>query len=159
MDSSPIVPDVSSDLFRDLLASLQREAERLGLVVYVGAPTPVHPSPHIDMSLGDLSLSLMSQRAFWKNKRIDLTQTEFKIVLLLVSKAGMEVSHRGIYDLVRGPGFVAGEGPDGYKANVRTLIKRIRTQFNKVDNSFNQIEAYNGVGYSWRIPTPTAPSA
>jgi two-component system response regulator ChvI len=51
---------------------------------------------------------------------------------------------------VHGKGFVAGEGPEGYRANVRTFIKRIRQKFRNIDSKFEQIENYPGFGYRWR---------
>ena len=44
----------------------------------------------------------------------------------------------------------AGEGPEGYRANVRTFIKRIRQKFRNIDPQFEQIENYPGFGYRWR---------
>lgn len=98
---------------------------------------------------GDLSLSTDSNRAFWKGKKVDLTLAEFKIVSLLAMNKDKDVPHREIYDNVRGPGFVAGEGTEGYRANVRTFIKRIRQRFREVDGHFNCIQTYSGFGYRW----------
>jgi two-component system response regulator ChvI len=60
------------------------------------------------------------------------------------------VRYREIYDVVRGSGFVAGAGEDGYRANVRAFIKRIRQKFREVDDGFDRIENYAGFGYRWR---------
>jgi hypothetical protein len=49
---------------------------------------------------------------------VDLTLREFKIVTLLAEKAGRDVGYREIYDLVHGKDFVAGQGSEGYRANV-----------------------------------------
>ena len=65
-------------------------------------------------------------------------------------RAGRDVSYREIYDLVRGEGFRAGSGEQGYRANVRALIKRIRQKFRDVDPTFDLIENYPGFGYRWR---------
>ncbi len=90
-----------------------------------------------------------SARAFWQGNQIDLTLTEFKVVKLLVAKAGRDVSYREIYDLVRGEGFQAGAGEEGYRANVRAIVKRIRQKFRDVDSTFETIENYPGFGYRW----------
>jgi two-component system, OmpR family, response regulator ChvI len=89
-------------------------------------------------------------RAFWKGRQIDLTLTEFRMVHHLASRAGEDVPYRDLYDLVHGKDFVAGPGEEGYRANVRTFIKRIRQKFRDVDDSFEQIENYPGFGYRWR---------
>jgi len=98
---------------------------------------------------GDLTLNTDSNRAYWKETKVDLTLAEFKIVYLLATNKDRDVPHREIYDNVRGPGFVAGDGTEGYRANVRTFIKRIRQRFREVDEGFNRIQTYSGFGYRW----------
>lgn len=102
------------------------------------------------MTVGSLELNLESNRAFWRAGQVELTLTEFEIVRFLASRAGQDIRYREIYDLVHGKGFVAGEGPEGYRANVRTFIKRIRQKFRSIDSDFEQIENYPGFGYRWR---------
>jgi len=97
--------------------------------------------------VGALELRSDVSRAYWKGQLVELTLTEFKIVQYLASKAGNDVSYREIYDLARGK---AGAGDEGYRANVRTFVKRIRQKFRDVDGSFEQIENYAGFGYQWR---------
>jgi two-component system response regulator ChvI len=99
--------------------------------------------------LGGLELRFDISRALWKEKTLDLTLTEFKIVALLAMRAGEDVGYREIYDLVHGKDFVAGYGAEGYRANVRTFIKRIRKKFRDVDSEFDQIHNYAGFGYRW----------
>ena len=98
---------------------------------------------------GDLQLRRDTARAFWKNIRLELTQTEFQIVDHLVSRAGHDVRYRELYDIVHGEGFVAGDGEIGFRANVRAFIKRIRQKFRDVDSSFTRIQNYPGFGYRW----------
>ena len=102
-------------------------------------------------ALGDLILDPDIGRADWRNDRINLTLTEFRIVHLLALQCGRDVRYREIYDLVRGEGFIAGMGEQGYRANVRAFIKRIRQKFREVDNGFDRIENYPGFGYRWRV--------
>jgi len=75
---------------------------------------------------------------------------EYRIVLLLASNVGRAVSNRAIYDRLHYEGFVSGSGTDGYSANVRSFIKRIRKKFVKLDPTFAEIEAFEGFGYGWR---------
>jgi len=98
---------------------------------------------------GELELRCESHRAFWKGTMVDLSLTEFRIIELLATQAGEDVGYREIYDLVHGKDFIAGLGEEGYRANVRTLIKRIRKSFREVDRDFAQIENYAGFGYRW----------
>ena len=98
---------------------------------------------------GDLELRRDTGRAYWKEKQVDLSLTEFKMLLYLVSRAGNDVRYRELYDLVHGKDFVAGPGEEGYRTNVRTFIKRIRQKFRMVDDEFEHIENYPGFGYRW----------
>lgn len=101
---------------------------------------------------GSLELRQDVKRAFWLGQQVDLTLTEFAIVQYMVLRPGVDVTYRQIYDLVRGKDFVAGYGPEGYRANVRSFIKRIRKKFRDADRSFDHIENYPGFGYRWRQP-------
>ena len=100
-------------------------------------------------NLGRLELRFDINRAAWGGTTLDLTLTEFKIVALLASRTGEDVGYREIYDLVHGKDFVAGYGAEGYRANVRTFIKRIRKKFRDIDSDFDQIHNYAGFGYRW----------
>jgi two-component system, OmpR family, response regulator ChvI len=65
---------------------------------------------------------------------------------------GQYRTYRTIYDRLHYVGFIAGSGNDGYRANVRTVIKRIRNKFRALDPAFDEIESYSGFGYCWRKP-------
>lgn len=104
--------------------------------------------------LGSLRLDHETSRAFWRVQQVDLSLTEFRMVALMATRAGREVRYRELYDLVHGPDFVAGVGEQGYRANVRTFIKRIRQKFHDLDDGFDAIENYAGFGYRWRNDHP-----
>ncbi|WP_374367975.1 response regulator transcription factor [Dongia sp.] len=101
------------------------------------------------MQVGPLTLDAGSHAITWQNQPVSLTLGEFKSVALMV-RAGRDVSYREIYDALRGENFAAGQGPDGYRANVRALIKRVRQKFIAVDPGFDAIENFPGFGYRWR---------
>jgi len=117
---------------------------RKGRQMAQAAPPPATVFEH-----GDLQLRRDTNRAFWKNIRLELTQTEFQIVDHLVTRAGHDVRYRELYDIVHGEGFVAGDGEIGFRANVRAFIKRIRQKFRDVDSTFTHIQNYPGFGYRW----------
>jgi two-component system, OmpR family, response regulator ChvI len=98
---------------------------------------------------GPLQLRRDVKRAYWKDKQVDLTLTEFHILDYLVQRAGEDVRYREIYDIVHGEGFAAGSGEIGFRVNVRSFIKRIRQKFRDIDPEFTQIENYPGFGYRW----------
>ncbi len=116
-----------------------------------GQAAPVNHVPQADAgAVGRLQLDAPTRRAYWDGRKVDLTLTEFKIVELLIQQRDKDVSYRRIYDLAHGPGFIAGEGEDGYRVNVRSFIKRIRNKFREIDPDFDHIRNYPGFGYRWR---------
>jgi two-component system response regulator ChvI len=115
-----------------------------------GTPATPGQSDGGSLRVGALELRFDINRALWRGQRADLSLTEFRVVSRLASAAGADISHRELYDIVKGEGFIAGQGPEGYRANVRTTIKRVRQKFKAVDSSFQQIETYNGFGYRWK---------
>ena len=124
--------------------------KRLQLIAEGGRPVAEpEPAPAPALRLGSLALRFDTYRALWGGHTVDLTLTEFKILTLLAEKAGQDVGYREIYDLVHGKDFIAGHGSEGYRANVRTFIKRIRKKFRDVDPAFDHIENYAGFGYRW----------
>jgi len=104
------------------------------------------------IEVGHLTLDPESARARWRGEEVDLTIAEFNMVHHLASRPGKDCRYREIYDLVRGEGFHAGSGEDGYRTNVRSMIKRIRRKFEALDSAFAEIENYPGFGYRWRSP-------
>ncbi len=104
------------------------------------------------MICGKLLLHLDVSRAYWQDLDLGLTFGEYNIVHLLASNAGRYVTYRAIYDRLHYEGFIAGDGTDGYRANVRSAIKRIRNKFRSVDSTFDEIENYNSFGYCWKKP-------
>jgi len=103
-----------------------------------------------DLRVGKLWLSLVSKRASWGSSPVPLSRNEFDVVALLADKAGQDVGYRQIYDAVRGYGFAAGAGEDGYRANVRAMVKRIRRKFLDLDAGFSALHNYPGFGYRWQ---------
>jgi len=104
------------------------------------------------MICGKLLLRPDVSRVYWNDADLDLTLGEYNIVHLLVSNVGKYITYRAVYDRLRHEGFIAGDGPDGYRANVRSAIKRIRNKFRALDPTFDEIENYAGFGYCWKKP-------
>jgi two-component system, OmpR family, response regulator ChvI len=140
--------------FIDKTRSFSILLSRIGTVLsgHRGIQVPRATRPPQGVSVihsGELELHLHSNRALWCGKRVNLTLAEFKIVHHLATQTGRDIPHREIYDIVRGPGFLAGDGEHGYRSNVRTFIKRIRRKFCEVDTQFDRIATYSGFGYRW----------
>ena len=104
------------------------------------------------ISFGKLLLHTDISRAYWDQVDLCLSLGEYKTVELLASNAGHYVTYRAVYDRMRYEGFMAGDGEDGYRANVRSAIKRIRNKLRALDPTFDRIENYSGFGYRWKKP-------
>lgn len=99
---------------------------------------------------GELALHGATARALWRQVDVGLTITEYKLVMLLVARKGQPQTYRALYDAAHYEGFVAGSGEEGYRTNVRSLVKRIRRKFLAIDAGFAEIENVAQVGYLWR---------
>lgn len=108
--------------------------------------------PDDRLVVGALTLDRKAGRAFWNGEQVPLTLTEYQLVDELASQPGRDIKYRDLYNLVHGENFFVGTGGDGYRANVRSFVKRIRQKFKDMDDAFEQIENYPGFGYRWREP-------
>jgi two-component system, OmpR family, response regulator ChvI len=145
--------DLGAVDFVDKARGIPILAKRLRLIVQssqVQSQGQVASANNEPVVCGRLTLNIDNARAYWDGVDIDLTLTEFKIVFLLVSRAGEYVTYRSVYDSVRYSGFVAGNGEEGFRTNVRSSIKRIRNKFRQFDDGFSDIENYPAFGYRWR---------
>lgn len=133
--------------FLDKSRSAAVLARRVRLLV--GSRRVAQPEPPEVLKLADLDIHSRVNRAYWHGRLVPLTTTEFRVVQLLATRAGEDVSYRAIYDVVHGRGFIAGDGSEGYRTNVRSMIKRIRQKFRELDEGFEAIENYPGFGYRW----------
>jgi two-component system response regulator ChvI len=127
-------------------------AHRLRVIIEGRRPVPPAAEPPIERH-GNLTLHPATARALWREHDLDLTITEYKIVVQLVSHEGQPQTYRALYDTAHYEGFVAGSGDHGFNTNVRSLLKRIRRKFLAVDPGFSEIENVQSVGYRWRDPS------
>lgn len=144
--------------FLDKSRSASVLARRIRILVGNGRTAAPDNGGWMDvLRLGSLDIHFRTNRAYWDEQAVPLTTTEFRVVQLLASRAGEDVSYRAIYDVVHGRGFIAGDGSDGYRTNVRSMIKRIRQKFRELDDHFEEIENYPGFGYRWRPADEPSP--
>ena len=101
---------------------------------------------------GRLHLRSDDRRACWNGLDVGVSYREYNLLHMLVSDVGQYKTYRAIYDRLHHVGFIAGSGNDGYRANVRSVIKRIRNKFRAIDPAFDEIESYTAFGYCWRKP-------
>jgi two-component system, OmpR family, response regulator ChvI len=141
--------------FIDKARGVEVVARRLKRVVDTDR-SAAQPKSETLLVCGKLVLKPSVSRATWGDVDVGLTVGEYNIVHLLASNVGRYVTYRAIYDCMHYAGFIAGSGDDGYRANVRSAIKRIRNKFRELDPAFGKIENYTAFGYCWGKPENTA---
>ena len=104
------------------------------------------------LACGKLVLNTETRRTCWNQVDVGLTLGEYNIVHLLASNVDRYATYRAIYDRLHYEGFVAGEGADGFRANVRSAMMRIRNKFRAHDPTFAEIKNHAGFGYCWKKP-------
>ena len=138
--------------FIDKARGVEILARRLRLLLKAPKSAAAPPSASL-VVCGKLVLNPNVSRAYWNDSDVGLTLVEYKIVHLLASNAGRWVTYRAIYDQVHYEGFIGGGGGDGYRINVRGIIRRLRKKFLQCDETFAGIENFVGLGYLWANPT------
>jgi two-component system response regulator ChvI len=135
------------------LEVLARCLRSVALESVVEACGPSDQAPHEgSLICGRLHLRSDDRRAYWNGVDVGVSYREYNLIHMLVSDVGQYRTYRAIYDRLHYVGFIAGSGNDGYRANVRSVIKRIRNKFRAIDPAFDEIESYSGFGYCWRKP-------
>ncbi len=138
--------------FIDKLRGVDILARRLKRAVEGAKPAGTPQAEQTDKRLvfGRLALRPDISRAYWNGVDVGLTVGEYRVLRLLASNHGQYVTYRALYDQMHYAGFIAGGGKNGYRTNVRGLIKRIRKKFLECDPAFDDIETYINFGYRWR---------
>jgi two-component system response regulator ChvI len=96
------------------------------------------------ISRGDLVLDPGRHLCSWKGISINLTVTEFLILVSLAQRTGHVKNRNQLMDAAYG---------DSVYVDDRTIdshIKRLRKKFKAVDNDFSHIETLYGVGYRYK---------
>lgn len=150
-DSETLAFDRGAADFINKSYSVEKLAGRLRRAVEHGGP-PDEPRADKRLVCGKLVLRPNISRAYWDQMDVGLTPGEYNIVHLLASNVGRCVTHRTIHDRLDHEGFIAGSGEHGYRANVRSAIKRIRGKFLECDPAFLEITDYAAFGYCWGKP-------
>lgn len=100
-------------------------------------------------SKSHLVFDLEASIGFWHGKDLNLTAAEFRLLNALLEAHGGCVSWRKLYDVIKTPGFIAGEGDNGWKSNVRSMTRRMRDKFRKITPDFEAIRIRSARGYAW----------
>jgi two-component system, OmpR family, response regulator ChvI len=135
--------------FIDKTRGVEVLAKRLRLAAKSGK-TATTSEVEKRIACGKLVLSPSASRAYWNEVDVGLTIGEYDIVHFLASNVGNYETYRAIYDVQYYEGFVAEQGIQGYRINVRSSIRRIRRKFCEVDSTFSEIQNSQSRGYRWR---------
>lgn len=93
------------------------------------------------MSIGELRLDQDALLVSWKEHRIDLSGTEFKMLAKLVRLPGHAVTYESLMESTN-QSFVTNN-------TINTHIRNIRKKFESVDPEFSAIKSEYGFGYRW----------
>ncbi|MBG76857.1 MAG: Transcriptional regulatory protein BaeR [Alphaproteobacteria bacterium MarineAlpha5_Bin12] len=96
------------------------------------------------VSDNDLFLDDLKHLCFWKNKEIELTVAEFKLVKSLAKNPGVKKNRDQLMDAMYGENIYVDD------RTIDSHIKRLRKKFKIVDKDFEQIQTKYGLGYSWK---------
>jgi two-component system response regulator ChvI len=80
----------------------------------------------------------------WKNAPVSLTVTEFSILQAIVSRPGVIKSRAALIAAAYDEELDVGDW------SLDCHIKRLRKKFRAVDDAFDMIEAFYGIGYRFK---------
>ena len=98
-------------------------------------------SPETELRIGDIVIDPEGYRAFLNERDLDLTATEFKLLLALTKRRGRVATRNALLEEVCGYQF------SGYERTVDTHIGRLRR---KLGSASDLVETIRGLGYRVR---------
>ena len=98
------------------------------------------------LSVDDLELSQGSRSLLKNGEPVDLTSTEFSILLALLQHQGEVVSKRDLYMLA------LGREPVPHDRSVDMHVSNLRRKLGEDHEGKNRIETIRGIGYQYRVP-------
>ena len=105
---------------------------------------PDQLEPKNNMIRGDLLLDKTRHLCQWKGYNIDLTVTEFLLLLALATRPGHVKNRDQLMDAAYGETIYVDD------RTIDSHIKRLRKKFKEVDTTFDYIETLYGIGYRYR---------
>lgn len=93
---------------------------------------------------GDLVLDPTRHLCTWQGKAVQLTVTEFLILVVLAQRPGHVKTRDQLMDAAYGEHIYVED------RTVDSHIKRLRRKFKRIDDDFAQIETLYGLGYRYR---------
>jgi two-component system, OmpR family, response regulator len=126
--NKPVQPRVLLARLRALIRRVQLEPS-----------TKNNNAPLQTLSYGTLHIALSDRKVHWRKQEIDLSNTEFKLFIVLAESAGIVLSRDAILKKLRGIEF------DGLDRSIDNVISRLRRRFD--DTQGEKIKTVWGEGY------------
>ena len=124
---------------KNLASMLERRAlARLGLA----ERAVVRNAIKREITVGDLTLVPGKGWVVWKGAHVYLSSSLYAIVEAMASRPDWVFSRDKLQDVVG--------NDEMFDRSIDSAIKRIRRQFERVDQSFDRIQTLYGLGYKWR---------
>jgi len=127
----------SQRLLIERIRALLRRAE-------LGAETSNGEAPAEAIARGALVLDPARHSCSWKGAAVNLTVTEFLILMALAQRPGLVKSRDQLIDAAYGESIYVDD------RTIDSHIKRLRRKFKEVEPEFAQIETLYGIGYRYR---------
>lgn len=127
----------SQRLLIERIRALLRRAE-------LGAETSNGEAPAEAISRGALVLDPARHSCNWKGAAVNLTVTEFLILMALAQRPGLVKSRDQLIDAAYGESIYVDD------RTIDSHIKRLRRKFKEIEPDFAQIETLYGIGYRYR---------
>lgn len=122
--------------------SLDYLTERIASLVRINQvrSMPDRKSRTNTVVVGELHLDTDALLVSWRGDRINLSQTEFRMLAKLAKHPGHAVSYEALM-----------ETNQSYVSNntINTHVRNMRKKFESVDSSFESIKSEYGFGYRW----------
>lgn len=122
----------------DEARAIGQDVARLSVATAAGRAAT--PSPHL-IDLDEICIDLRSQTVTKGDRQIDLTRTEFKLLVKLASNPGRPVTRDDLLEGVWGYEFESGSSP------LWMTIRRLREKIEDDPHQPRWIETVRGVGY------------
>jgi two-component system OmpR family response regulator len=102
-------------------------------------PQPIETVNHDTLVFGDLTISKEDRQVHWNGQLVDMSASEFKLLLTLAEAAGKVLSRDELLKKMRGIEF------DGLDRSIDNNISRLRRKFD--DDPAKKIKTVWGEGY------------
>lgn len=123
--------------------SLDYLAERISSLLRINEArtSPQRNDTTSEKHIGDLALDQEALLVSWRDERIDLSGTEFRMLAKLVRAPGHAVSYETLMNATM-QSLVTNN-------TINTHMRNIRKKFEAVDSEFSCIKSEYGFGYRW----------